>query len=211
MNPPYIPPSILTNLTPIFSRSLSLFIVSASFFTKICIIIHSFCFFLTVSSSSSRMIWELDQEEEELFNQSKGMFNHQVAKNEREEDEERRRRDDEVRMSRASHSRRVIQAVAQICRPSHSGNLDRSRQRWGIELLDDYFVPNSAFPDTYFRRRFRMERHLFNKIMIVVCNHDSYFVQKNDAFGAMGLIPQQKITTALRMLAYGASADQVDR
>ncbi|XP_068309817.1 uncharacterized protein [Pyrus communis] len=109
-----------------------------------------------MSSSSSRMMWELDQEEEELFNQSKGMFNLQVAKNEREYDKERRRRDDEARMGRASHSRRIIQAVAQIYRPSRSGNLDRSKQR-------------------------------------------------------RGLIPQQKITAALRMLAYGASADQVDK
>ena len=161
-------------------------------------------------SSSSSMMWEIDQQEEELFNQSEGMFNLQIAQNEMEEDEERTRRDDEPRMARASHSRRVIQAVARISRPTRSGNLDRSRQRRGAELLDDYFVHNSAFPDTYFRRRFRMERHLFNKIMIAVCNHDSYFVQKNDAFGAMGLFPEQKITAALRMLAYGASADQVD-
>ncbi|XP_070660728.1 uncharacterized protein [Malus domestica] len=55
-----------------------------------------------------------------------------------------------------------------------------------------------------------MERHLFNKIMIAVCNHDSYFVQKNDAFGAMSFLLEQKITNALHMLAYGASADQVD-
>ncbi|KAM3017736.1 hypothetical protein FF2_001592 [Malus domestica] len=55
-----------------------------------------------------------------------------------------------------------------------------------------------------------MERHLFNKIIITVCNHDSYFVQKNDAFGAMGLIHVQKIIAALWMLAYGASANQVD-
>ncbi|XP_068331601.1 uncharacterized protein [Pyrus communis] len=46
--------------------------------------------------------------------------------------------------------------------------------------------------------------------MIAVCNHDSYFVQKKNAFGDMGLLPQQKITVALRMLAYGASANQVD-
>ncbi|XP_068326435.1 uncharacterized protein [Pyrus communis] len=46
--------------------------------------------------------------------------------------------------------------------------------------------------------------------MIAVCNHDSYFVQKNDVFDAMGLLPQQKITATLQMLAYGASADQVD-
>ncbi|XP_068308822.1 uncharacterized protein [Pyrus communis] len=138
------------------------------------------------------------------------MFNLYVATNEREEDEERRRRDDGARMGRASHSRQVIQAVAQICRPSRSRNLDRSKQQRGTELLDDYFVCNSALPNTYLRRRFKMERHLFNKIIIVVCNHDSYFVQKKNVFGAMGLLPQQKITATLRILAYGASVDQVD-
>nr|XP_028962356.1 uncharacterized protein LOC114826399 [Malus domestica] len=156
------------------------------------------------------MMWEIDQEDEELFNQSEGMFNLHIAQNEKEEDDERRMRDDEARMARDSHSRRVIQAVAHICRPTRSRNLNRSRQQRGEELLDDYFVHNSAFPDMYFRRRFRMERHLFNKIMIAVCNHDSYFVQKKDACGAMGLFSEQKITTALRMLAYGAVADQVD-
>ncbi|KAM1489839.1 hypothetical protein ACFXTO_033043 [Malus domestica] len=40
--------------------------------------------------------------------------------------------------------------------------------------------------------------------LIEACNNE------NDAFGAMGLLPYQKITAALRMLAYGASADQVD-
>ncbi|XP_070668902.1 uncharacterized protein [Malus domestica] len=97
-----------------------------------------------------------------------------------------------------------------IYRPNSSGNLDRSRQGRGTELLDDYFVRTSAFPYTYFRRRFRMERHLFNKIMIAICNHDSYFVQKNDAFGAISLLPEKKIIATLQMLAYGASADQVD-
>ncbi|XP_070675765.1 uncharacterized protein [Malus domestica] len=43
-----------------------------------------------------------------------------------------------------------------------------------------------------------------------ICNHDPYFVQKEDAFHVLGLIPEQKITASLRMLAYGVSADQVD-
>ena len=159
--------------------------------------------------SSSRMLWEIDEQEKELFKQGEEMFNLQVGENEREEDEdeERRRRDDEARSQRISYSRRVIQAVAQISRPNRSANIDRSRQQRGTDFLDDYFFRNSAFLDTYFRRHFRMERHLFNKITIVVCNHDSYFVQKNDAFGVMGLHPEQKITAALRMLAYGASAE----
>ncbi|KAM1720697.1 hypothetical protein ACFX12_022328 [Malus domestica] len=113
-------------------------------------------------------------------------------------------------MGRASHSHRVIQVVGQICRPNRSGNLDRSKQQRGMELLDNYFVHNNSFPDTHFRHHFRMERHLFNKIMIAVCNHDSYFVQKNDAFGVMDLLSEQKNNAALRMLAYGASTDQVD-
>ncbi|XP_070670572.1 uncharacterized protein [Malus domestica] len=46
--------------------------------------------------------------------------------------------------------------------------------------------------------------------MTDVCNHDSYFVQNKDACGVMGLLPEQKIIAALRMLAYGAFADQVD-
>ncbi|XP_070672051.1 uncharacterized protein [Malus domestica] len=60
------------------------------------------------------------------------------------------------------------------------------------------------------RRKDDETRHLFNKIMIDVCNNDSYFMQKNDVFGVMGLFPEQKITATLRMLAYRASADQVD-
>ncbi|KAM1481840.1 hypothetical protein ACFXTO_034217 [Malus domestica] len=46
--------------------------------------------------------------------------------------------------------------------------------------------------------------------MSAICNHDPYFVQKDDVFYVLGLLPEQKITAALRMLAYGASADQVD-
>ncbi|KAM2455289.1 hypothetical protein PS1_015312 [Malus domestica] len=46
--------------------------------------------------------------------------------------------------------------------------------------------------------------------MIAGCNHDSYFVQKKDVFGVMGFIHQQKITAALRIFAYEASADQMD-
>ncbi|XP_070681837.1 uncharacterized protein [Malus domestica] len=101
---------------------------------------------------------------------------------EEDEDEERKKRDDEARSQRASHSRRVIQDVAQICRPRYFANIDR----------------------------IRMERYLFNKIMIAVCNHDSYFVQKNDVFGVTSPLHEQKITAALRMLAYGVSVDQTD-
>ncbi|CAL9018073.1 unnamed protein product, partial [Prunus brigantina] len=46
------------------------------------------------------------------------------------------------------------------------------------------------------------------KIMHDVCNYDTYFVQKYDALGVLGLLSKQKLTTTLQMLAYGASANQ---
>ncbi|XP_008228735.1 PREDICTED: uncharacterized protein LOC103328121 [Prunus mume] len=43
---------------------------------------------------------------------------------------------------------------------------------------------------------------------------EDYFIPNSlyhhDAVGVLGLIPEQKLTVALRMLAYGASAEQVD-
>ena len=43
-----------------------------------------------------------------------------------------------------------------------------------------------------------------------VCARDSYFMQKNDACGLIGLSSRQKITAALRMLALGVCADAMD-
>ncbi|KAM1073528.1 hypothetical protein ACFXTH_018595 [Malus domestica] len=63
--------------------------------------------------------------------------------------------DDHHRRQKASHSRRVMEAVGQIAKPRRVANLDRKREK-------------------------------------------------------RGLIPEQQITASLRMLAYGASADQVD-
>ncbi|XP_068319670.1 uncharacterized protein [Pyrus communis] len=122
-----------------------------------------------------------------------------------EEDE-----DDDYRRQIASHSRRVMETVGQITKPRHAANFDRKRERRGKDPLEDYFIPNSVFPDHVFRRHFRMQRSLFDKIMSAICDHDPYFVQKEDIFRVLGLLPKQKITAALRMLAYGASADQVD-
>ncbi|KAI5320900.1 hypothetical protein L3X38_040608 [Prunus dulcis] len=90
------------------------------------------------------------------------------------------------------------------------GNVDRHRYSWGKNLLEDYFISTSLYSDVDFRRRFRMQPHLFNKVMHDICNYDAYFVQKCDVAGVLGLLPKQKLTAVIRMLAYGASVDQVD-
>ncbi|CAL8993553.1 unnamed protein product, partial [Prunus brigantina] len=89
-------------------------------------------------------------------------------------------------------------------------NVDRHRHSRGKNLLEDYFIPHSLYSDVHFRARYRMQPHLFNKVMHDICNYDEYFVQKKNAAGNLGLLPEQKFTAVIRMLAYGSSADQVD-
>jgi hypothetical protein len=76
--------------------------------------------------------------------------------------------------------------------------------------MKDYFGEDSVYPLHLFRRRFRMQRCLFLRIMHEVCTYDSYFVQKRNAAGVLGLSSVQKCTAALHMLAYGTSGDVVD-
>ena len=55
-----------------------------------------------------------------------------------------------------------------------------------------------------------MNKASFNRILEAVCEKDSYFIQKPDCVGRMGLSSQQKIVCALRMLAYGGCGDLQD-
>ncbi|XP_074326893.1 uncharacterized protein LOC141664837 [Apium graveolens] len=55
-----------------------------------------------------------------------------------------------------------------------------------------------------------MGRHVFLRIVDAVSNFDPYFQQRIDAVGRKGLSHLQKCTAAMRMLAYGVSADAVD-
>jgi len=61
-----------------------------------------------------------------------------------------------------------------------------------------------------FRRRFRMGRTLFFRILDAIQSHDNYFVQRRDGCGKLGLSGFQKVTAVFRMLAYGVSADSTD-
>ncbi|XP_062027734.1 uncharacterized protein LOC133743714 [Rosa rugosa] len=93
-------------------------------------------------------------------------------------------------------------------RPGRSPNVDRLRESRGKDLMEDYFVEHPVFPDSDFRQRYRMHRPLFESILTAVTQYDDYFIQKADALGVLGLSPHQKLTCALRMLAYGAGANQ---
>ncbi|CAL9024111.1 unnamed protein product, partial [Prunus brigantina] len=137
--------------------------------------------------------------------------------------ERQQKQREEIRRRRAQEDRDADEEEEQILaaamcmmeqssqhRRGRAPNVDRRRESRGKNLMEDYFIPNSLYPASKFRERYRMQPHLFQKIMHDICNYDTYFIQKHDAVGALGLIPEQKLTTALRMLAYGASAEQVD-
>ncbi|XP_021991124.1 uncharacterized protein LOC110887868 [Helianthus annuus] len=60
------------------------------------------------------------------------------------------------------------------------------------------------------RRRFRMRKPLFLRIVDTVTANDIYFPQRRDATGRQGLSSLQKCTATIRVLAYGTSADAHD-
>ncbi|XP_062179251.1 uncharacterized protein LOC133883875 [Phragmites australis] len=77
-------------------------------------------------------------------------------------------------------------------------------------LYNDYFADSSVYPDYIFRRRFKMKRDLYCKIVKEVEDHDPWFQQRRNAAGELGLSSLQKVTATFRMLAYDAPADSLD-
>ena len=77
-------------------------------------------------------------------------------------------------------------------------------------MFNDYFSENPVYTEIQLRRRFRMQRHVFLRIVNARSNHDEYFQMRVDALRRKGLPPLQKCTTAIRILAYGSPANSVD-
>jgi hypothetical protein len=96
--------------------------------------------------------------------------------------------------------------------------LPRDRLGSGQRLYQDYFAEHPTFPLDYFRRRFRMSRPLFIRICQGILSYPhmplpsyfDYFRQRRDATGLPGFNVFQKVTSALRQLAYGCAADAFD-
>ncbi|XP_021757218.1 uncharacterized protein LOC110722221 [Chenopodium quinoa] len=86
----------------------------------------------------------------------------------------------------------------------------RNREAAHDNLVSDYFSDQPVYDETTFRRRFRMRRPLFLRIVNTLSATNRYFQQHPDATMRLGASPLQKCTTAIRMLAYGCSADQID-
>ncbi|XP_070680368.1 uncharacterized protein [Malus domestica] len=79
----------------------------------------------------------------------------------------------------------------------------RNRKMAHETLMKNYFNPD-------FKRRFRMRRYVFEHLLHDVQHVNPYFRQKLDRAGHLGFSPYQKVTIALRMLAYASPADAMD-
>ena len=89
-------------------------------------------------------------------------------------------------------------------------HINRPREEAHAKLVNDYFSENPLYPSNIFRRRFRMSRLLFLRIVDALGQWSPYFTQRVDALNRLGLSPLQKCTAAIRQLATGSSADALD-
>ncbi|XP_021825146.1 uncharacterized protein LOC110766175 [Prunus avium] len=106
-----------------------------------------------------------------------------LERQEREEEEIRRRRAEEDREADEEEEEMLV-AFAML-------NESRQHHRRRAQNVD--------------RRRQSRGKNLMEDYFIPNSLYPKY-----DAYGVLGLLPEQKLTAALRILAYGASAEQVD-
>ncbi|XP_004292065.1 PREDICTED: uncharacterized protein LOC101312228 [Fragaria vesca subsp. vesca] len=87
---------------------------------------------------------------------------------------------------------------------------NRQRELANQRLLNDYFVENPVYKEVEFRRRYKMRREVFLRMLNNVQTANPYFRQSYDNSGRPSFSPHQKLTCALRMLVNACSADSLD-
>ena len=96
--------------------------------------------------------------------------------------------------------------------PGRAPNLNRNREGTHALLYVDYFANTPLFKPDKFRRRFRMARHVFNRIRERL--REWLLMTHTSSARWMPLAsldsPHQKCTAAIRMLAYGIPGDLVE-
>jgi hypothetical protein len=89
-------------------------------------------------------------------------------------------------------------------------HIQRNRLLGHEQLMEDYFAEVPTYPPHLFRRRYRMRRSLFVRIVKACEANSNYFKQRRNAAGVMGFSAFQKISAAMRVIAYGIPADYTD-
>ncbi|XP_022019320.1 uncharacterized protein LOC110919354 [Helianthus annuus] len=95
-------------------------------------------------------------------------------------------------------------------KPKRRKYIVRERETTNDLLVRDYFSPEPTYDENMFKRRFRMSKNLFLRISKDLEDNYPYFQQRPDAHGKIGFTTWQKVTAALRQLAYDNSSDIMD-
>ncbi|XP_057793105.1 uncharacterized protein LOC131009710 [Salvia miltiorrhiza] len=90
----------------------------------------------------------------------------------------------------------------------HRQYVYRDHEATHLCLMQDYFNDNLTYGPTFFRRRFRMQKELFLRIVNAVQAENTYFQMSHDARGRASLTPLHKCTVAFRQLAIGVTFDE---
>nr|XP_043626018.1 protein ALP1-like [Erigeron canadensis] len=88
--------------------------------------------------------------------------------------------------------------------------VDRDRIEAHARLMHDYFAEEPPYPPRLFRRRFRMSKNLFKRIVGDLEARYPYFQTRYDRAGRRGFAGVQKCTSAIRQLTYGVNNDFLD-
>jgi hypothetical protein len=77
-------------------------------------------------------------------------------------------------------------------------------------LMNDYFAEVPTYPAHFFRRRYRMRRSLFVRIVEACEQNCRFFTRRRNAASLLGFSSYQKIWAAMRVITYGNRADYTD-
>ncbi|KAL8542748.1 hypothetical protein ACS0TY_003575 [Phlomoides rotata] len=148
-------------------------------------------------------------------------FNHAISSSSSSSDDEIQQFLVSLDLEQRAIAHQILQnnEIAQFCanlNPTHGGSVAgrrtiyHGREAAAANLFNDYFSKNPVYNDEHFRRRFQMSRTIFLRIVEAVKEHDHYFFQRRNAAGQLGLSTLQKVTTDVRILAYGVPVDATD-
>ncbi|KAL5182294.1 hypothetical protein HKD37_17G046457 [Glycine soja] len=108
---------------------------------------------------------------------------------------------------------RIVETTIMEClqnfRKQRRKTVNQNREEGHDRLFNEYFSPYPIYIETQFRRRFRMQRHVFLGVVEALDNQDEYFQMRVNATHRKGISSLHKCTVALYILAYGSTTDSI--
>ena len=92
--------------------------------------------------------------------------------------------------------------------PGKQKNRDLGHEEASNRFMSDYMCDDPLFTDEEFRRRYRISKSIFIRIVTKIVEFDSWFAQTKDCIGKQGISPFLKVAVALVILGNGTSSER---